>query len=47
MIHNVPAFMLAGLLTFEFGAPLALFIIAFAYSTLLIALYLNGHIGAK
>jgi len=47
MIHNVPAFMLAGLLTFEFGTPLALFIIAFAYSTLLIALYLNGHIGAK
>ena len=47
MIHNVPAFMLAGYLTFEFGPLLALFIIAFAYSTLLIALYLNGHIGAK
>ncbi|BFH74011.1 allantoin permease [Sulfurisphaera javensis] len=47
MSHNVVAFELAGLLTFEFGAPLALFIIGFAYGTLLIALYLNGHIGAK
>jgi NCS1 family nucleobase:cation symporter-1 len=47
MSHNVVAFELAGLLTFEFGGPLALFIVAFAYGTLLIALYLNGHIGAK
>ena len=47
MSHNVVAFELAGLLTFEYGAPLALFIIGFAYGTLLIALYLNGHIGAK
>lgn len=45
MIHNVPAFMLAGLLTFEFGPLIALMIIAIAYFTLLIALYLNGHIG--
>ncbi|QGA54126.1 allantoin permease [Sulfolobus sp. E5-1-F] len=47
MIHNVPAFMLAGLLTFEFGPLIALMIIAVAYFTLLIALYLNGHIGTK
>lgn len=47
MSHNVVAFELAGLLTFEFGGPLALFIVAFAYGSLLIALYLNGHIGAK
>ncbi|WP_338602283.1 cytosine permease [Sulfolobus tengchongensis] len=47
MVHNIPAFQLAGLLTFEFGAPLTLFIIGFAFSTLLIALYLNGHMGAK
>jgi NCS1 family nucleobase:cation symporter-1 len=47
MSHNVVAFELAGLLTFQFGAPLALFIVGFAYGTLLIALYLNGHIGAK
>lgn len=47
MSHNVVAFELAGLLTFQYGAPLALFIVGFAYGTLLIALYLNGHIGAK
>ncbi|AZF84931.1 NCS1 family nucleobase:cation symporter-1 [Saccharolobus solfataricus] len=47
MIHNVPAFMLAGLLTFEFGPLIALTVIAIAYFTLLIALYLNGHIGVK
>ncbi|ARM75419.1 cytosine permease [Acidianus manzaensis] len=47
MVHNVVQFELAGLLTFELGAPLALTIIAIAYGTLLIALYLNGHIGAK
>ncbi len=47
MSHNVVAFELAGLLTFQLGAPIALAVIAIAYGTLLIALYLNGHIGTK
>lgn len=47
MAHNVVAFELAGLLTFEFGATMALTIVALAYGSLIIALFLNGHIGAK
>ncbi|MGC8670296.1 MAG: cytosine permease [Thermoprotei archaeon] len=47
MVHNVVQFEIAGLLTFEFGPILALVITALAYGTELVAMYLNGHMGAK
>jgi len=47
MVHNVVQFEVAGLLTFEFGPVIALLVTGLAYGTELIAMYLNGHMGAK
>ncbi|WP_449462128.1 cytosine permease [Tardisphaera miroshnichenkoae] len=47
MVHNVVQFEIAGLLTFEFGPIIALVVTALAYGTELVAMYLNGHMGAK
>ncbi len=47
MVHNVVQFEIAGLLTFEFGPVVALLVTALAYGTELVAMYLNGHMGAK